>query len=205
MIYYIKKAGGIQMKYYILMFDFESADNWVACNDNYVGGINYLEMYHGVPFKGWKEDFYFGYDPKDGVLFTDNLSNAEGWLTVSKKFKDLTEKLIQNEVQYFPIKIINTKDQTENHDYTVLNIIDLVDGLDLENSIYRVIRYTDNDGKECTHNSIQKFALKKEIVEGHHLFRLKGQTISVFVSEALKDVIVKNNMIGFDFLEVKVS
>ena len=128
------------MKYYKLMFDFESADNWVACNDNYVGGINYLEMYHGVPFKGWKEDFYFGYDPKDGVLFTDNLSNAEGWLTVSKKFKDLTEKLIQNEVQYFPIKIINTKDQTENHDYTVLNIIDLVDGLDLPNCVYRVAK-----------------------------------------------------------------
>ncbi|WP_423237339.1 imm11 family protein [Clostridium tetanomorphum] len=52
--------------------------------------------------------------------------------------------------------------------------------------------------------SVEKYALKKERIQNHHIFKLKGDTIPVFVSERVKDIIVSNNLLGFAFLEVKV-
>ncbi|MCL2512373.1 MAG: hypothetical protein FWF08_00610 [Oscillospiraceae bacterium] len=193
------------MKYYKLMYDYEGDDNWVVCNDNDVGGTDYIVMTYGVPFNGWKNDFYFGYDPDDGTNFTDYLDNSKDWLAVSKKFMDLTKGLIKDSVQAFPIKVVNIKDKSENFDYTVLNIVDLVDGLDLENSVYRVIKFPPGFNDDHTFNSIIKYAIKGETVGGHHIFRLKDSDAPIFVSETLKDIIQKNNLTGFDFLEIKVS
>lgn len=42
------------------------------------------------------------------------------------------------------------------------------------------------------------------MVQGHDIFRLKDDTIPVFVSERMKDIIENNSLTGFAFIEVDV-
>lgn len=52
--------------------------------------------------------------------------------------------------------------------------------------------------------SVEKYALNNQMVQGHDIFRLKDDTIPVFVSERMKDIIENNSLTGFAFIEVDV-
>ena len=69
----------------------------------------------------------------------------------------------------------------------------------MENSKYDVFEL--DDEKII---SVEKYALKSSEIVDKHIFRLKDDTIPIFVSETLKKVIEDNDFIGFEFLEVDV-
>lgn len=51
---------------------------------------------------------------------------------------------------------------------------------------------------------VEKYALKSSEIVNKHIFRLKNDTIPIFVSETLKKIIEDNKFTGFEFLEVDV-
>ena len=102
-------------------------------------------------------------------------------------------------VQYLPIKVINSADKTILNNYYVANVINVVDAINLDHSDYSVI----NLGDEKIY-SIRKYALSKNDIKMNQLFKLKGFEIPLFVSESVKELVIKNNITGCDFLEVKV-
>nr|WP_236927515.1 DUF1629 domain-containing protein [Geobacillus thermodenitrificans] len=77
--------------------------------------------------------------------------------------------------------------------------MNVVDALNLEHSDYSVFEL---DGERIY--SIKKYALCKEAIQSKHIIKLKGDEIPIFISEELRELIEKNNITGFDFLEVKV-
>ena len=75
----------------------------------------------------------------------------------------------------------------------------VIDALDLDNSKYDVFEL--DDEKII---SVEKYALKSSEIVNRHIFRLKDDTIPIFISETLKKVIEDNDFTGFEFLEVDV-
>lgn len=186
------------MRYYKLIYDYEKDDNYVNCDSASIGSMDEYITISGKKIDCW-EDVVFEYDSAEGNLLTDYLANLYRWLVVSDKFCQLTQSVIEKQVQYLPVKVVDRYSNSEIDSYLVANIITVIDALDLENSKYDVFEL--DDEKII---SVEKYALKSSKIIGKHIFRLKDDSIPVFVSETLKKVIEDNEFIGFQFLEVDV-
>ena len=131
---------------------------------------------------------------------TDYMANIYRWLIVSEKFCSLIKEVVSStSIQYLSVDIKEVNKKIENASYSILNILDVVDAFDMEHSQYDIFEV-----REKKVICVEKYTLKKEKVEGHDIFRLKDNTIPVFVSEKIKKVIEKNKLLGFDFLEVPI-
>ena len=186
------------MHYYKLKFD-DSCDDDIMCHCEETYGIEQYELKEGKFFKSWDERITFYFDPNEGERQTDYLGNNLGWFIVSSQLKEVLDGLENNNIQYFPVRIINKRTKELLEGYYVANIINLVDALCLDHSKYSVFEL---DGEKVY--SIQKYALTKENVTGKHVIKLKGDEIPVFVSERFKEEVEKKEIIGCDFQEVKV-
>ncbi|MDR0518306.1 MAG: hypothetical protein LBH25_14835 [Fibromonadaceae bacterium] len=78
-----------------------------------------------------------------------------------------------------------TSQEIEKH--FVLNVLSFPDALDLENSVYDYF----GEGEE-KRLSVMVYGIRKEKVEGHHIFRLKESKFAVFVSEKFYKIYKKN-------------
>ncbi|QEH70627.1 hypothetical protein QTL86_22710 [Cellulosilyticum sp. ST5] len=188
------------MKYYELIYDYEHDKGWVGCKSAKSSNVNQYIVCKGEKVAQWPEEVMFEYNSKEENIFTDYLHNAKGWLIVSKQFRILIRTLIEEEVQYLPVKIKDVVTQEVVTDYQVANIIDVLEALDLEHSDYSYIT-----AKDIKLLSVKKYGLKAEVIKGHHIFKLKESIMPIFVSEVFKKEIETNKLSGFSFLEVKVN
>lgn len=186
------------MKYYELMYDYEKSNSYVGCTKAEIGDISEYIVSSGEVIQSWNKDITFEYELEEGQTLTDYLGNLYGWLIVSDKCRTLSGELIANEVQYLDVQVKSSDNSNVLSEYKVLNVIDVLDAVDLEHSIYD--EFDLDDEKILT---FKKYALKDDVVRGHHIFKLKDDTIPTFVSEEIKNIIEENEMLGFAFLEVK--
>jgi hypothetical protein len=184
------------MRYFKLLLD-DSNDNDVVCHCNNTHGFQQYELSEGKLIQDWNEDINFLFNPSEGDRLTDYLANNLGWFIISTRFKDLLCGLNVGGVQYLPIKVTNSADNTTLNNYYVANVINVVDAINLNLSDYSVI-YLDDEKIY----SIRKYALNKIEIKMKDLFKVKGFEIPLFVSESVKELVTKNNITGCDFLEV---
>jgi hypothetical protein len=187
------------MKYYKLIYDYENDGDFIGSLAKETFGVDQYDVTKGELVKEWNENISFIYNPDEGDVYSDYLSNNYRWFIVSEKFQQEMEGVVQNSIQYLPIKIINSKNNEEELNYKVANVITVIDALDLDNSVYDIFELDDEKIF-----SIEKYGLKKDIVDGYNIFKLKDDTIPIFVSEKFKNTIDNSKMTGFEFLEVKV-
>lgn len=187
------------MRYYKLIYDYEKDDNYVNCDVGHIGNMDEYITSNGKKIKEWN-DVVFEYNSNEGDIFTDYLANLYRWIIVSSAFIELTQKVIENQVQYLPVKVMDKITKAETDSYFVANIVTTVDGLDMKKSKYDIFELDDEKIV-----SVKKYVLKKSEIADNHIFRLKSDTIPVFVSETIKRMIEDNNLSGFAFLEVDVS
>lgn len=187
------------MRYYKLIYDYEQDDDYVNCDVANIGRMNQYITTSGKMIEQWGE-VVFEYDSEEGNILTDYLANLYRWFIVSKRFCEKTRWIIGNQVQYLPVKVRDRLAGLEVDSYLVANIVTVIDALDLDNSKYDIFEL--DDEKII---SVEKYALKSDKIVNKHIFRLKDDTIPIFVSEELKKVIEDNGFIGFEFLEVDVS
>lgn len=187
------------MKYYKLMYNFENDDNYVDCKKTDLVGVSEYVVTDGVKVNEWDEDLILEYDPKEGNQFTDYLANAFGWLIFSEEFIKLADKYIDDRVQLLDLKIRNSISKDTISSYKIANVVDVIDAIDLDHSVYDEFEL-DNE----KFIFVEKYALKESEEIGHHIFKLKEDTVPTFISEDLKKLIVHNRLTGFSFLEVSV-
>ncbi|WBW96093.1 imm11 family protein [Oceanirhabdus sp. W0125-5] len=161
--------------------------------------IKHYDLNEGRLLQDYSEKIIFYYDRHNGNIPTDYISNDLGWLIISLKFKKILESIGVYNVQYIPIEI---REKTTNDiliGYNIVNIIGLVDGLNLNESVYKVLKVRNKE-----YISVTKPALDINKLKGLHLARVKDCVFVTFVSEALIKELLNNNITGCDFLEVKV-
>lgn len=187
------------MRYFKLVYDFENDDDYVIVTSNKKAEEYDDKLVKGELIKNWDREMKFKYNVEEGKILTDYLASDNGWFIVSKKFRDLMKETIGKSIQYLDINIINSITKEDDNTYKVANVTTLLDALDLENSIYDFFELDDEKIL-----SVEKYALKKEKINNYNIFRLKDESIPIFVSEEVKNIIEENLLIGFKFLEVKV-
>ena len=187
------------MRYYKLIYDFENDDDYIGCTASDTVNLNQYIVCEGNKIEIWNDEITFDFNPDEGKVATDYLGNSYGWLIFSGNFINETNNLINESIQYLPITIRDKKNNTKLLGYHVANVYKVIDALDLENSKYDLFELDDEKIL-----SVEKYALKKEVIEGYNIFKLENDTIPTFISEDLKNKIEENNLTGFQFLEVKV-
>jgi hypothetical protein len=188
------------MKYYKLLYDYEHEDNSIFLEiDEKTLSFDRYEVEKGIEFCDWNVDIKVNYDNGNKRVITDYVPNDLSWFIVTDKLKSIIESMKNNKVQYLPIRA-RSKDESEVLDLYLVNICNIVDALDLENSKYSVHEIDENEKMI----SVQKYAIKGSMIKDIDIFRLKDHNMSIFISEKLKKAMEKNGITGCDYLEVKV-
>ncbi len=187
------------MRYFKLVYDFENDDDYAIVKSSDKANKYDREIVKGEFVKNWDKDIKFEYSVEDGKILSDYLASDNGWDIVSKKFRDVMKEIVGENIQYLDINIINNKTKEEDNTYKVVNVTKHLKALDLKNSVYDFFELDDEKIL-----SVEKYALKQDVIKNDNIFKLNDETIPIFVSEKIKDIIQENSLIGFQFLEVKV-
>ena len=130
------------MRYYKLIYDYEQDDNYANCDVASIGNMDEYITISGKEIKQWGR-VVFEYDSTEGNVLTDYLANPHRWFVVSENFCNKTQKILENQVQFLPVKVIDRFSGIEVDSYFVANIVTVIDALDLDNSKYDVFELDD--------------------------------------------------------------
>ncbi|MDT8716233.1 hypothetical protein IAI10_06155 [Clostridium sp. 19966] len=161
--------------------------------------LKQYDVNQGRILGGCSNKITFYYDKIKGDIPTDYLSNDLGWIIVSYKFKIILENIGVNNVQYIPIEIREKSTHELIEGYSIINIIGITDGLNLEQSKYKVFKV-----KNMERISIIRPVLDNIKLNGLHLVRVKNYLFVTLISEVLKKSLENNNITGCRFQEVEV-
>lgn len=187
------------MKYFKMIYNGNEASDkkYIACQEILNNNIPDYSVCVGKTVNYWNSDITFVCEDNEEKIVPDWLSNPLGWCAVSKRFVTAIRHLENDSIQYLPIKVKACQPQMIAEEYSIANVITVLDAVDIENSEYMSLF-----GKP----SIIKYALKGEIIKNHHIFKVKESLISLstFVSADFKKAIQTANLTGFSFTEVKI-
>ena len=94
------------MRYYKLIYDYEQDDNYANCDVASIGNMDEYITISGKEIKQWGR-VVFEYDSTEGNVLTDYLANPHRWFVVSENFCNKTQKILENQVQFLPVKVID--------------------------------------------------------------------------------------------------
>ena len=140
-------------------------------------------------------DFY--YSSKVSTLENEYLSNVNNWLIVHKKVKKEFEKQKIQGIQYLPVRVVDVLTHSVSHNYYAVNILNWIDGIDMEASEWE---YEEED--DAYFFEPKGMVLDEQKCEGYDMFRCTKDTICIFVSEKIKKIFEKNNWQWFSLSEM---
>lgn len=140
-------------------------------------------------------DFY--YSSKVSTLENEYLSNVNNWLIVHKKVKKEFEKQKIQGIQYLPVRVVDVLTHSVSHNYYAVNILNWIDGIDMEASEWE---YEEED--DAYFFEPKGMVLDEQKCEGYDIFRCTKDTICIFVSEKIKKIFEKNNWQWFSLSEM---
>lgn len=140
-------------------------------------------------------DFY--YSSKVSTLENEYLSNVNNWLIVHKRVKKEFEKQKIQGIQYLPVRVVDVLTHSVSHNYYAVNILNWIDGIDMEASEWE---YEEED--DAYFFEPKGMVLDEQKCEGYDIFRCTKDTICIFVSEKIKKIFEKNNWQWFSLSEM---
>lgn len=201
--------------FYKLVFDMERIDESIkeGTNTIYAEQDNLKEIEYpgiktgffrhilttGKTIKDWPNvEFY--YSSKASNLENEYLLNATSWPIIHKKVKKGFNKQGINGIQYLPIKLIDVVTDIVNEDYLVMNVLNIIEAIDLEKS-----EYSHNEKFDLYTFLPPTTYLDKQICQNHDIFRASKSKQGIYVSQKIKDIIEKNQWIGFEFYKQQTN
>lgn len=157
----------------------------------------------GKRIANWDEEFYIkATDNKCNGAPDDALQNSYMLPIYSERLINELNRVDIQGIQYLPIKILNYHNELHNG-YKIANFLNFVEAFDYEKSVYNKFPQDfPNPNVRGQIAGVMKFVLKKEMLCGLDIIRLKEYKRRFFVSEIFVDVFEKNNFTGYSFKEV---
>lgn len=188
------------MKYYKLSMDMERKNDIICNFEKKDINIQQNAFNIGKKYDVLNNEICFLYDKSEGYIATDYLANDKGWFIISSKLKKLVE-ILNSEIQFIPVKIIEKSEQKELKGYYIANIIRVVNALCLEESEYFE---TEIPGIGAIY-TVSKYAIFENRINNSDVFKLSNrQEIPIFVSEKFKKLMENNIMTGMSLREIRV-
>lgn len=103
---------------------------------------------------------------------------------ISDLVADVLIKNCQNEIELFDVKI----EMKVNHKYYFLNILNVIDCIDLEKSVYTLF-----SPNVLVFKTIDKLVFNEEKID-KDIFRIKGVRTNIIISEKIKQEILALNL-----------
>ena len=137
-----------------------------------------------------------------GKKFVDFHFGLGDAIYINEKFVECLKTVGEKNYQLLPIVVYPGEKP-----YYILNILNLIDCVDRENSVYRL--FTEEYGRPDLLGKFYTFTKmildESKIPKDVHIFRLKGYEIAFFITNELASVFKKNKIKGFDLAEIEVS
>jgi len=163
-----------------------------------IPGFDSLVFDKGIRLKEKIPVFDLEIDEKGQGTLTDYLWTTLRGLTISAKFKEVLDKSGVDNVDYYPVRIVNQVTKQVRKDYYEANIIGLISCLDREKSEIeaspvnpRMIR------------GIPKMVLDEKRITGELLFRLQEVKGIIIAHERVKKAVEKAKLTGVVFPPIK--
>ncbi len=171
------------MKIWQLNFELDEYDNLIPVKEFTVEEIQSFDGRSHL--KEWKPIRVKRMEPEKGL----DLSDAPGFTfpVFSKKALECLAPLISKNVEILPIEF-------DEKEYVGINVITVLEAIDYENSVYKTYR----DGKRIM--AFKSYAFLQNVVENVSIFKITDEkTRYAFVSDEFKQVVEKNDLLGFKF------
>ncbi|MCW9715922.1 imm11 family protein [Avibacterium sp. 21-594] len=186
------------MKYYRLSEDMEILNKW------YLGEINdslYIEQWGFTMFPHYSIDKEMSVPIEIHGIKTDFTENlVYGVPILSPKAKDV---LLHYDIIFSAVNVLDNGRFFSTY-YAIG--VDIIDAIDEEKSKY--IKYKKDDpvrpDREGDYKYFDKIVLNSSKIDGKHIFRIKGYSIYLVISEELKLRIESAGLTGFYFEEICV-
>lgn len=129
-----------------------------------------------------------------GELLDYVWTNLRG-ITISSKFKSVLESVGIDNVDYYPVRIVNEVTGETSSDYFVANIVGIIPCMDMKNSKYKnILAFPDKI------RSIQELHIDYSKIDGDKLFRLAElKTAIIIAHESLKIAAEEAKLSGVTF------
>ena len=160
---------------------------------------NFIYATKGEVVESWP-DVMFYYSSKASSLESEYLLNVNSWPIVHKKVQEEFDKNNIKGIQYLPIKLLDVVTDEINENYVVMNILNYIEGIDLEKSEYSYDAEYDSYGF-LPH----KTYLNKDVCQEYDVFRVTKNSTAIYVSQKIKDIVEKNQWIGFEFYQEQTN
>lgn len=180
--------------YYVMDFDTSFEKAALIMDNPDIPGYPDLVFDKGVRIKGQLPVFDFIQDKDCQGVLTDYLWTALRGLTVSERFKKTLDAAGVDNVDYYPVRVVNEVTGEVRSDYYVANVVGLIDCLDREKS--GIISDPDVPGLIT---DIERIILKEDKAKGTLFFRLKNVSGVVIAHPRVKDAVTKAKLTGVKF------
>jgi hypothetical protein len=181
--------------YYILTFS--EVKGALIAQDYDFHGFNDEVLSEGQYVQNWPLGIQITVSGKKPL---DNLfCPLKPWHLVSQMVKNVCEKHDIVGVQFLQLKIVH-QSGVEIPGYYILNVVEIVNGLDFEHTTWMTDQKWDVEYPQL---NIFKIALKKSLVTNKDIFRILPSKVEVIVSKRLKTILEEENAdMGFKFLPI---
>jgi hypothetical protein len=180
------------------------ADPLVATED-FFGGIDPWLLREGRPCDDWDESFWLRAASRDDDGDPDDVLQTHiGRLPIySGRLRDALEAAGVTGIQYLPVRVYH-HDGTLVPGFAVANLLHVLPALDLARSRYS--RYGDDrPDRKGQIRGVREAVLKREVVEGYDIIRLKEFPLFICVSQRFKETFDAGGFTGYRFYELGVA
>lgn len=190
------------MRYFVLVQDLDLEDAAVLSDPPAQIRDELFRFYEGVLLKDWfPSPAMFPMDPeypRARKLYALQ-ANTLGLLVISKELKATLDEVGCDNLEYLPISITNHRGKLASADYFVVNILQQVDAMDRERSVYK-----NNALIPSRVNVLEKLVLLEDRIPPHlRLFLLTNAPRFPIITETLKKAIEKKKLDGMLFVPVE--
>jgi hypothetical protein len=184
--------------YYVMDFDTSFPKAAMIMHTPQIPGYPNLAFDDGVRIKGQLPVFDFIQNKDCQGVLTDYLWTTLRGLTVSERFKKTLDAAGVDNVDYYPVRIINEVTGEIRSDYYVGNVVGLLDCLNRAKSGVM----TDPDAPGLI-TDIEQIVLDEDKIKGTLFFRLKDVSGIVLAHPRVQKAVTKAKLTGALFTPSK--
>jgi hypothetical protein len=180
--------------YYVMDFDTSFPKAAMIMHTPQIPGHRNLVFDEGARIKGQLPVFDFVQDKECQGVLTDYLWTTLRGLTISERFKKTLDAAGVDNVDYYPVRVVNAVTGAIRSDYYVANVIGLIDCLDRDKS--GIVSDPDAPGLIT---DIEQIILKADKIKGTLFFRLQDVSGVVIAHPRVKNAVTKAKLTGVIF------
>ena len=141
------------------------------------------------------EDCKIYYDPQypEGTYLYEVLDNITDFLIINGDVRKVFEDMGEDGIEYLPIWLCDHKHEISSKDYTICNVLNKVDIVDMDKSEYEM-----DDFDEDQIYGFSKLVVDYEAIpEGAKMFRASKKLDQIFINDDVKQALEKAGIEGY--------